>query len=96
MLSATFDSRVVTIGSVNLSADAGAGTVAASFSTPGTLIALATLLQPMTASGTLLNASFTAVGACGAASAIHITSCVLDGGAVGCTPRDGVITVRCP
>jgi hypothetical protein len=91
----TYDATVVSVQSVQLSTDAGAGTLAANFATPGDVSASATLSQPMLASGALVNITFTGVGSCLSSTALHIASCVLDGGALGCQPSDGSIAVSC-
>jgi hypothetical protein len=88
-----FDPSVVAVQSAQLSG--GAGTLAANFATPGDLALSASLPQPMTTGGPVVDVYFTAVGACGTATALHFTSCVLDGGALACQPRDGRISVRC-
>lgn len=92
---ATYDPEVVVAGPVNLSLDAGGGSVTANLSTPGTLSVSAALVEPMTASGLLFEVPFTAVGPCRSRTDIEITSCVLDGGAVACRTRNGRIRVRC-
>lgn len=94
-LVATYDPGVVVAGPVNLSVDAGDGSVSANVSAPGTLSVSAALQQPITASGVLLEVPFTAVGPCRSRTDIEITSCVLDGGAVECRTRNGRIRVRC-
>lgn len=94
-LVATYDPGVVVAGPVNLSVEAGDGSVSANLSAPGTLSVSAALQQPITASGVLLDVPFTAVGPCRSRTDIEITSCVLDGGAVECRTRSGRIRVRC-
>jgi hypothetical protein len=94
-LTATFDPDVVAVGWVDLSADAGPGSISANIATPGNLSVAASLAQPMTDRGVLLDVSFEAVGPCKSETDVLITSCVLDGGAVGCRPRDGRVKVRC-
>jgi hypothetical protein len=90
-----FDPTVVAVQNVELSTTAGAGTLASDFAIPGALVVTASLTQPLSAGGAVVNVFFTAVGACRASTALHIASCVLDGGAVGCAPSDGRIAVRC-
>lgn len=94
-LTATFDPGVVAVRGVDLSADAGTGSISADVATPGNLSVAASLSQPMTHRGVLLDVSFSAVGPCKSETDVLITSCVLDGGAVGCRTRDGRVRVRC-
>ncbi len=91
----TFDPDVVAVQGVELSADAGTGTLDADFSSPGYLTISAALLQPMTGGGALVDVSFTAVGACPASTRLALASCVLDGGAIGCEPNEGSLLVGC-
>lgn len=94
-LEATYDPGIVVAGPVDVSAEAGGGSVSANRSTPGTLSISAALQQPMSARGVLLDVPFTAVGPCKSRTVIEITSCVLDGGAVECRTNNGRIRVRC-
>jgi hypothetical protein len=91
----TFDSSVVTAQDVQLSGDVGAGTVDRDLSTPGEVTVTGTLLQPMTAAGALADITFLTVGQCPSSTLLTITSCSLDGGAIGCRPNDGQLRVRC-
>ena len=94
-LRVAFNPAVVAVQKVQLSAAAGSGTLDANFATPGDLTVSATLLQPMTTGGALVNISLTTVGSCRSSTVLDLASCVLDGGALGCQPSDGSITVRC-
>jgi Cohesin domain len=94
-LVATFDAAVVVPGPAGLATDAGEGSVATNFSTPGTLSVSAVLQQPMTTKSVLFDVPFTAVGPCRSRTDIAITACGLDGGAIECRTSDGRIRVRC-
>ena len=91
----TFDPSVAAVQDVELSPDAGTGTLDADFSTPGDLTISAVLGQPMTAAGALVDVSFSAVGSCPSSTALTVVSCELDGGAVGCEPGEGSFLVGC-
>ena len=94
-LTATFDPSVVALGAIDLSVEAGTGSISAGLAVPGTLSIAANLDQPVTERGDLFEVSFVAVGECRSRTDIVITSCLLDGGAVGCRSRNGRIRVRC-
>jgi hypothetical protein len=90
-----FDPKVVAAQNVLLAADAGTGTLDVNLSTPGVLTISAALLQPMTGGGALVDVAFTAVGSCSSSTVLAITSCTLDGGALGCLPNDGYLATSC-
>jgi hypothetical protein len=94
-LRVAFDPTVIAVQDVRLSADAGAGQIDSSIASVDAVSVSATLQQPMTAGGALVEMSFTAVGSCKSSTALDITTCVLDGGAIGCRPIDGALQVRC-
>ena len=89
-----YDPSVVTVQDVQLSTDAGPGSLDADYNTPGDLAVAATLQQPMTGSGALVNVTLAATDVCPEATGLNITSCVLDG-AIGCQPSDGSLAVAC-
>jgi hypothetical protein len=91
----TYDASVVDVQGVQLAATAGLGVVDVTDVVPGMLSVVATLLQPMTAGGAVVNITFNAVGPCSASTALNITSCELDNGAIGCTPSDGALQINC-
>jgi hypothetical protein len=91
----TYDAAVVDVQGVQLAPTAGLGVVDVTDVVPGTLSVVATLLQPMTAGGAVVNINFNAVGACSASTVLDITSCQLDSGAIGCTPNDGALQIAC-
>ena len=90
-----FDPSVVEVDHVALSAAAKPGTLTSTNLIPGELSLVGLLVQPMQIGGTLLDVTFNAVGECAASSALQITSCLLDSGAIGCAPSDGDVTVDC-
>jgi hypothetical protein len=95
-ISATYDPNVVVARTVQLSGSAANGTLNASLSVPGTLIASATVLKPITTKTEVFRVAFVAVGPCASATDLLITSCRLDRGAVGCRNTTGRIVVNCP
>jgi len=95
-ISAKYDPNVVIARTVQLSGSAANGTLNASLSLPGTLIASASVLKTIATKTEVFRVAFMAVGPCASATDLLITSCLLDGGAVGCRNTTGRIVVNCP
>jgi hypothetical protein len=91
----SFAPEVVAVVGAELSSAAGAGTLDVTLETPGELSLSGGLLAPMIAAGALANITFTSTGQCSRSSPLSIRFCTLNGGAIGCIPRDGSIRVRC-
>jgi hypothetical protein len=94
-LNVHYDPSVVEVDRVALSGAAKPGTLTPTNPHPGELALVGMLAKPMQDGGTLLTITFNAVGECATWSALQITSCLLDGGGIGCRPSDGDVTVNC-
>lgn len=90
-----FDPAVVGVVEARLSSLAAGGDLEVGVDPAGALDLTGTLLAPLTAGGSLVDVELAATGPCRATSALTITACTLDGGAVACAPRDGAVRVRC-
>jgi hypothetical protein len=90
-----FDPGVVDVVDARLSALTVGGTLDVGLDAAGTLSLTGNLAAPLTAAGSLIDVVFAAAGACPADSALTITACTLDGGAIGCAPQAGGVHVRC-
>lgn len=89
-----YDPAVLAVPELELVSGAGAGSLETDHSIPGELAITATLAEPLRGDGHLLDLTVLALAAAPSSTQLAITACTLDHGAIGCAPRDALVTIR--